>query len=50
MPKATDHVVINHAHGLHEGVTDRRADEFEAAAQQVFAHGVGFGRSRRDLI
>jgi len=27
---AMQHVVIDHAGGLHEGVTDRRANEFEA--------------------
>jgi hypothetical protein len=33
-------VVVNQAGGLHEGVTDSGAHEAEAAALQVFAHGV----------
>jgi hypothetical protein len=43
-------VVVHHADGLHEGVTDRRSNELEAAALQVFAHGVGFGRASRELF
>ena len=34
-------VIVNHACRLHEGVADRRADEFESAPQQIAAHGVG---------
>ena len=43
-------MVIDHSHRLHEGVTDCRADEFESAPKQIFAHGVGFRRSGRDLL
>ena len=47
MSRTCQKVIVNHACCLHEGVADRRADEFESASQQVAAHGVGFGRSRR---
>ena len=40
-------MVIDHAGCLHERVANRRADEFESAAQQVTTHGVGFGSTRR---
>lgn len=40
VPEAFDKVVIDHAHGLHEGVTNRAADELEATSLQVFAHGI----------
>jgi len=43
-------VIVDHACRLHEGVADRRADEFESASQQIAAHGVGFSRSRRLLV
>ena len=33
-------VVVDHAGGLHVGVADCRADEFEAAGLEVFGHGV----------
>src|SRR5260370_32073131 len=49
MTEAGDEVVIHHAHGLHEGIADRRADEFETAADKVFAHPVRFRRVRRHL-
>src|SRR5262249_13329030 len=39
--EASDKVVVDHADGLHEGVTDCGADEREAAAAQILAHGVG---------
>ena len=39
-------VVIDHARGLHEGIANGRAHEFEAPADQVFAHGIGFGCPR----
>jgi len=41
-------MLIDHSHGLHEGVTDRRADEAEAVLLQVFAHGVALGSRCRD--
>ena len=35
-----DGMVVHHAGGLHEGVSDGGADEFEAAFEKGFAHGV----------
>src|SRR5580704_15466551 len=43
-------MVVDHAGGLHEGVTDCGADESEAATPQVFAHGVRFWREYRDAL
>jgi hypothetical protein len=45
--RASDEMIVDHACRLHEGVPDRRADEFESAWQRIAAHGVGFSRSRR---
>jgi hypothetical protein len=42
-------VVVDHAGCLHEGVADRRAEEFESASQQIAAHGVGFSGARWHL-
>jgi hypothetical protein len=36
--KALHQVIIHHPHGLHEGITNRRTDEAEAALEQVTAH------------
>jgi hypothetical protein len=47
--KAVDQMIVHHTNCLHEGVTDRRADEFKSAFRQVLVHGVGFGRSSRNL-
>ena len=41
MPEAIHQVIVYHADGLHVGVHDRAADEFEAAVFKVFAKGVG---------
>jgi len=38
--KAMDQMLIDHSDRLHEGVADCRADEFEAAFLEVFAHSV----------
>ena len=48
--EAMDEVVVDHADGLHEGVADRRADEFEAALFEVLAHGVRFGARGGDVF
>ncbi len=42
-------VVHDHARGLHERVTDGRADKGKAGFFQGFAHGLGLRRNRRDL-
>jgi hypothetical protein len=47
--EAVARVVVDEADGLHEGVANRRADEAEAAALQVFADRVGFGRRGRQV-
>src|SRR5207237_4334805 len=50
IPKAIHNVVVHHADGLHEGVADGRSYESEAAFLKVFAHGVGFRRSRGEVL
>ncbi len=42
-------MVIDHADGLHEGVTDGGADEAEAALLEVLAEGIRFRCGGRDL-
>ena len=39
MTKTAGHVVVNHANGLHEGITNGWAAEFESSLLQGFAHG-----------
>lgn len=36
-------MIVHHPSGLHEGVADCGAGEFEAAREEVAAHCVGFG-------
>lgn len=51
MPEALDKVIIHHAHGLHERVTDLTANKLEALLLQILAHGVrrrGLGRNFLD--
>jgi len=50
MPETISGVIVHHAHCLHEGVTNRRPDEFEASAQQVVAHPVRLSRPRWYLL
>ena len=38
--ETANQMVVHHAHGLHEGIADRGADERESALLQVFAHGI----------
>src|SRR4029077_2263962 len=45
---AVDRVVVHHAHGLHEGVADRR-DEPEPARLEIPTERVRFRRPRRQL-
>src|SRR5437867_7725480 len=49
-PKAIDEVVVDHPDGLHKGITDGAADEAEAAALEVFTHGVGFWRACGNVV
>ena len=39
--ETTHHMVIDHANGLHEGVTNRRPHELEPPLPQIPAHGFG---------
>src|SRR5438445_404329 len=39
-------MVIDHSHGLHKGIADRRANKLETALEQIFAHRVRFGSFR----
>ena len=50
MAEADREVIIHHPGGLHEGVADRRADEFESTPQQFLAHRVGLRRARGDFL
>jgi hypothetical protein len=50
VPEAGDEMVVDHADGLHVGITDRRADKFEATLEQIFAHRVGDFRPRRKFL
>src|SRR5262245_41618885 len=43
--KALKQVIIDHAHSLHKGITDSRANEVETPPLEILAHGVGFGCS-----
>src|SRR6478752_2659824 len=49
MTEAVLCVIVGHPDRLHVGIADRRADELEAAAQQVLAQGVRFRGSGGDL-
>jgi hypothetical protein len=50
IPETTDHVVVHHAHRLHEGITDRWSHKVKAAALQIFAHRPRFLALRRNLL
>src|SRR5438270_9253925 len=47
--EAREEVVVHHADGLHERVTDGRPDEAEPALDQGVAHGVGLTGARGQL-
>src|SRR5207247_2365033 len=47
--KTIHRMIVHHAHGLHESVTDRRTDKLESAPEQVLAHRVGLDRPTGDL-
>ena len=44
MTEALDSMVIDHPHGLHEGVANGWPDEFKSALEQIFAHRLRLGR------
>src|SRR6516164_1456165 len=47
VPETPDQVIVDHAHGLHEGVTDGASHELEAPPLQGLAHGIRFRRLGR---
>jgi hypothetical protein len=47
---AAEQMVIDHAHGLHEGVNDRWADKFESARGEFFGQFDRQFRLGRDLL
>src|SRR5204863_4969495 len=49
LAKAAIEVIVDHADRLHKGIADGRADEFEAALEEILAKGIGFGGLRRHL-
>jgi len=49
MSEAIRDMVVYHAHGLHEGVTNCWPHELESPAPQVFAHGLGLRRTGGDI-
>src|SRR5438132_9019333 len=49
MSKAVDQMVVDHAHGLHVRINDRRTDEGETTALQITAQGVGSSGASRDI-
>src|SRR5438067_177114 len=50
MPETTHQMVVDHAGGLHERVTDRRSYEGEAALPQVLAHRVRLFGARGNVL
>src|SRR3954464_9035575 len=49
LAKAAVQMIVDYSHRLHEGVADGRADELEAALEEILAKGVGLGGLRRHL-
>src|SRR5574338_838010 len=47
--RTCDEVIVHHACRLHERVANGRANEFEAALQQIATHRVGLGGARRHI-
>ena len=47
MTKTIRSMVIDHAHSLHQGITDCGADEFESTLLQVTRQAIGNGSFRR---
>src|SRR5690606_19538940 len=41
MPEAIDQMVVDHAHRLHEGITDRAADKLKTASLEILAQRIG---------
>jgi len=45
VPETTYDMIIDHAHCLHEGVTNRRPNELEPSFPQILAHRLGRRRA-----
>ena len=43
-------VIVHQSDGLHEGITNRRADEGEAALGEILAHRIGLRSASRHLL
>src|SRR2546425_7080253 len=50
LAEAVGTVIVNHADRLHVRIADGRADELEAALQQILAQRIGLRRLRRHLV
>ena len=48
--KAVGGMIVDHANGLHERITNRRADEFEPPPFQVLTHGIGEWRVAGNVL
>src|SRR4051812_26068933 len=48
--EAVQIVIVDHADGLHERVTDRRADELETALREILTQRIGDRRARGDRL
>jgi hypothetical protein len=47
---AVHNVIVHHSDRLHKRVADRRSHENESAFFEIFAHGIGFGCTRGNLL
>ena len=50
MPETFYDMIIDHSGCLHVSIHDRRADEFETALNQIFAHRIGYFCLRRNFL
>src|SRR3989441_9190389 len=50
LAEAVGTVIVNHADRLHVRIADGRADELEAALEQILAQRIGLRRLHRDLV
>src|SRR5207237_306708 len=50
MTETIDHMIVHHAHRLHECVADRAPHELESSPFQLLAHAIGFKGPRWDFL
>lgn len=50
MPMTTGEVIIDHAGGLHEGITDGTANKFKSTFLEILAHCIGLWSSNRNRL